>query len=81
MLKEAEFVNIVNNIVEETVAKYQNVCSPQRLWDVCKTRIKTVTSEYGRQKSLKRKCKFKDFESKMTVLHIKSVAISVTPKI
>ena len=46
ILCEDDYVQDINNVIQETVQTFEQVVDPQMLWDICKTQIRTVTQIY-----------------------------------
>ena len=65
LLKDAVFVNMINEVIDRTLTRYQDKCNPQLLWDVCKSQIRDVSIEYSKQKQKDRKSDLENIERKL----------------
>ncbi len=74
MLKDTDFVSMVNGVIEDTVNEYENKINAQILWDLCKAQIKNAAIEYCKAVSVKRKTKLIEIENRLATIY-KNLAI------
>ena len=51
LLKDIEYMNLINRVINETIHMYQPASNPQELWDICKSQIKNSTICYSHKKA------------------------------
>ena len=55
VLYDKDYVDGMNDLIDQTVFEYKQHVDPQILWDVCKSRIRSETQAYCKAKNKKRR--------------------------
>ncbi len=73
LLKEKEYVDNINQLIDDTVETYGDTLSKQCLWDFCKKQVKDFTLVYSKSKAAMRrdeigdiKCKLEDASNRLS---------------
>ena len=78
MLMDQNFVCMINDVIAETVEKYEGKVNPQILWDVCKVEIKNVAANFSRRATGKRRSDLFEIEKKLEHVHRRVLEIHAT---
>ena len=54
-LREKEYVNDINVLIDNTIHTYENDLDSQELWDFCKVKIREYSIKYGKKRARKKK--------------------------